>query len=200
LQVNTFAAERSQDVVILVDATSELGKPGSTTLDHAVRGALGVARTYLGAHDRVGIIFFGEQLTWLPPGLGQRQFFRVMGVALAGRAGWSSGLEISRLPRVALPPGAAVVAFSPLLDVRFVETLRDLRQRNFAVAVVDVLNVEPRRARNGVDRLAERIWRLERQALKFSLGELEIAVVHWDGQEVLSLPAQRQARWAASRR
>jgi len=37
LQVNTFAAERSQDVVILVDATPDAGEPGHGAADLALR-------------------------------------------------------------------------------------------------------------------------------------------------------------------
>ena len=48
LQVNTFAAERSQDVVLVVDGTSDVGRAGSTSLDLSLRGALGVARAYRG--------------------------------------------------------------------------------------------------------------------------------------------------------
>jgi len=47
LQVNTFAAERSQDVVLLVDPTSDVGQPGSSALDLALRGAGAAARAYL---------------------------------------------------------------------------------------------------------------------------------------------------------
>jgi len=200
LQVNTFAAERSEDLVLIVDATSDVGEPGSSTVDHALRGALGVARTYLDARDRVGMVFLGERTRWLAPGLGDRQFFRLLDAILAGRAGWSSGNDIARLPRAALPPGAAVIAFSPMLGPKFVEMLRDLRQRSFSVVVVDVLDVGPTRARDKLDRLAERIWRLERQALMFSVRELGISVVRWDGKGVLTLPEQRRARQAAASR
>jgi uncharacterized protein (DUF58 family) len=44
LQVNTFTAERSQDVVLLVDGTSDVGEPGSSALDLALRGAAAAAR------------------------------------------------------------------------------------------------------------------------------------------------------------
>ena len=54
LQVNTFAAERSQDVVLLVDSTSDVGEPGSSAVDLALRGAAAAARAYLDARDRVG--------------------------------------------------------------------------------------------------------------------------------------------------
>ena len=41
LQLNTFAAERTQNVVVLADATADVGEPGATTLDLAFRGAAG---------------------------------------------------------------------------------------------------------------------------------------------------------------
>jgi len=200
LQVNTFAAERSQDLVLLVDATTDVGELGSTSVDHSLRGALGVARTYLDARDRVGLVFFGARMRWLAPGLGNRQFFRLLDAIVAGRAGWSSGNDIARLPRAALPPGAAVIAFSPLLDAKFVEALRDLRQRSFPVLVVDVLGARPPKARRRLDRLAERIWLMERQAIRFSLGELGVTVVNWSGEGALALPLDQPARRAPGSR
>ena len=62
------------------------------------------------------------------------------------------------------------------MDPRLVETLRDLRQRGFAVLIVDVLNGEPRAGRGRAARLAQRIWRMEQQAIRFSLRELDIPV------------------------
>ena len=41
LQLNTFTAERTQNVVILADASAEVGEPGATSLDLALRGAAG---------------------------------------------------------------------------------------------------------------------------------------------------------------
>src|SRR6185312_11849322 len=142
LQVNTFAAERSQDVVLLVDATSDVGQPGESALDLGLRGAAGAAR----------------------------------------------GAVFSRLPRAALPPGSLVVAFSPLLDARFVEALRDMRERGFALIVVDVLNTEPPGRRLFADVAARRIWRMEQQAIRFSLRELGVPVLPWDGVAPLDLP------------
>ncbi len=65
--------------------------------------------------------------------------------------------------RQARPLGALILVFTPLMDPRLVETLRDLRQRGFAVLVVDVLNGEPRAGRGRGARLAQRIWRMEQQ-------------------------------------
>ena len=189
LQVNTFAAERSQDVVLLLDATSDAGRPGMSALDLALRGATATARACLAARDRVGFVSYrwgGVQ--WLPPRLGERQVYRIIDSVLAGQGGALAGDRLHRLPRAALPPGALIIAFSPLLDHVFVEALRDLRERSFAILIVDVLNAGPGRGRSAVDRFTQRIWRMEQEAIRFSLRELGIPVVHWDGEQSLDLP------------
>jgi uncharacterized protein (DUF58 family) len=206
LQVNTFAAERSQDVVLVADATSDVGKPGSSAVDLALRGTAAAARAYLEARDRVGVITcqWGGGASWLVPALGRRQVFRIVDSMLAGagQAGWIHGESFRRLPRAALPPGALIVIFSPLLDQRFVEALRDIRERGFTMLVVDVLNAEPpvrqrmpwrgglgeSSPRANTDRMARKIWRMEQEAIRFSLRELGIPVVHWDGVQSLDLP------------
>jgi uncharacterized protein (DUF58 family) len=192
LQVNTFAAERSQDVVLVADATNEVGEPGSSSLDLALRGVAASARAYLDARDRVGVITYRwGGATFVVPGLGRRQVYRIIDSMLAadpGLGGWERGLGFRRLPRAALPPGALVVIFSPLLDRRFVETLRDMRERGFTMLVVDVLNTGPPARRRRADRMAARLWRLEQEAIRFSLRELGIPVVHWDGVQSLDLP------------
>jgi uncharacterized protein (DUF58 family) len=87
------------------------------------------------------------------------------------------------------------VVFSPLLDQRFVEALRDMRERGFSLLVVDVLNTEPpTRRRRPEDRMARRIWRMEQEAIRFSLRELGVPVVHWDGEESLDLPLAAHTR------
>jgi uncharacterized protein (DUF58 family) len=210
LQVNTFAAERSQDVVLLIDGTTDVGEPGFSAVDLALRGAAAAARAYLDARDRVGVItYHWGSVFWRVPGLGRRQVYRLIDAMLAGElgavgpaAGSAHGTSMHRLPRAALPPGALVVVFSPLLDQRFVETLRDMRERGFSMLVVDVLNTEPparpriplrgglggSSPRANTDRMARRIWRMEQEAIRFSLRELGVPVVHWDGVQSLDLP------------
>jgi uncharacterized protein (DUF58 family) len=200
LMVNTFAAERSQDVVLLVDATSDVGEPGTSALDFGLRGASATARAYLNRRDRVGVITYQwGGARWLAPSLGRRQVYKIIDTMLQADAAWMQGASsFRRLPRAALPPGSLVVAFSPLLDQRFVESLRDLRERGFALIVVDVLNVAPPRPRFAVrgetDELARRLWQMEQQAIRFSLRELGVPVVHWDGAVPLDLPLAPYSR------
>jgi len=188
LQLNTFAAERTQNVVIIADTTSDVGEPGSTPVDLAMRGAAAAARAYLAVRDRVGFVSYRRDLHWIAPGLGQRHYYRIMDLMLAARggpAGLPPDAEITRLPRAALPPGSLILVFSPLLDWRLVETVRDLRERGFSLLVIDVLNAEPPGGSDRLADLARRIWRMEQQAIRFSRRELGIPLVGWDGEQSL---------------
>jgi uncharacterized protein (DUF58 family) len=188
LQLNTFAAERTQNVVIIADTTSDVGEPGSTPADLALRGAAAAARAYLAVRDRVGLVSYRRDPHWIAPGLGRRHYYRIMDLMLAahgGSAGLPPGAEITRLPRAALPPGSLIIVFSPLLDRRLVETVRDLRERGFSLLIIDVLNAEPPGGSDRLSHLARRIWRMEQQAIRFSLRELGIPLAGWDGEQSL---------------
>jgi uncharacterized protein (DUF58 family) len=200
LQVNTFAAERSQDVVLLADASSDVGEPGSSAHDLALRGATAAARAYLEGRDRVGVITYQwGGVSWLTPRLGRRQLYRIIVSMMTSRpltttASWAHGARFGRLPRAALPPGALVVVFSPLLDQRFIESLRNIRERGFTMLVVDVLNAEPPAPRRSENRMAGQIWQMEQEAIRFSLRELGVPVVQWDGVGSLDLPLAGYSR------
>jgi hypothetical protein len=60
--------------------------------------------------------------------------------------------------------------------------------------VVDVLNDEPPTRWRREDRMAKRIWRMEQEAIRFSLRELGVPVVHWDGVQSLDLPLAAHTR------
>jgi uncharacterized protein (DUF58 family) len=191
LQLNTFAAERTQNVVIIADASSDVGEPGSTPADLAFRGAAGAARAYLAVRDRVGVIIYQRSVRWVTPGLGARHYYRIMNLMLLEHARVADpgrAAAITRLPRAALPPGSLILVFSPLLDRRLVETVRDLRERGFSVLIIDVLNTEPSGSNDSVSGLARRIWRMEQEAIRFSLRELGIPLVRWDGRQSLDEP------------
>jgi uncharacterized protein (DUF58 family) len=191
LQLNTFAAERTQNVVIIADASSDVGEPGSTPVDLAFRGAAGAARAYLAVRDRVGLIVYQRSVRWITPGLGARQYYRIMELMLLEHARVTDprrDTALTRLPRAALPPGSLILVFSPLLDRRLVETVRDLRERGFSVLIVDVLNAEPAGNNDSLSGLARRVWRMEQEAIRFSLRELGIPLVRWDGRQSLDEP------------
>ena len=179
--VNQRAALRAADLVVMVNAFSDVGPPGDTTLDVAVRGAAGLATAYLRTGDRVGVVVLGGVLKWLAPAPGNRQFFRIVEMAFGMRFPSEVTPDLDRVPRTALPPRALVVLFSPLLDRRAISAVTDLRQRGVSLVVVDVLRHEPPAdPRLPVSALAVRLWRLDRSALHTSLAGLGVPVLTWD--------------------
>jgi uncharacterized protein (DUF58 family) len=179
--INQRAALRAADLVVMVDAFSDVGPPGDTTLDVAVRGAAGLATAYLATGDRVGVVVLGGVLKWLAPAPGSRHFFRIVEMAFGVRFASEVTPDLDRVPRTALPPRALVVLFSPLLDQRAISAVTDLRQRGVNLVVVDVLRHEPPAdPRLPVSSLAVRLWRLDRNALRVSLAGLGVPVLTWD--------------------
>jgi uncharacterized protein (DUF58 family) len=188
LHLSTFAAERIENVVVIADASADLGPAGATTLDLVLRGAAGTISRYLATRDRVGLIVFGSRLNWIPPGQGYRHANRLMQLLVSSPAGWERAQTLARLPRAALPPGSLVLVFSPLLDPRIVESVRDMRERGFGVLVIDVLTTSPEHDGSRLSGLTGRLWRLEQDAVRFSMKELGVPVVHWDGRTSLDGP------------
>jgi uncharacterized protein (DUF58 family) len=191
IQINQYAAERAADTVVLLDAFGDVRDPatGRSTLDDSVRAAAGIARAYLRSHDRVGVVSVGGKLRWLQPGSGGGYLYRIVETVLEVRRDLGFHVpHLDRVPAPALPNGALVYAVTPLADDRVLDVLRDLAERGNPVVVVEIPTGEPQV--DPADRasdLALRLWRLDRQALRFSLVERGMPVVGWDGSGRLDL-------------
>jgi uncharacterized protein (DUF58 family) len=181
LVVNERHPERNADVVLLVDSFVDVRGSGRSALEDAVRAAASLATRYLERRDRVGLVGFGGVLRWLQPGMGSTQRYRLIETMLeTGVEPTYTWRDVNLLPARILPPQSLVLALSPLVDRRFIAALEDLRARRFDVAVVEVDPiplVEP--GRSDADRIAYRLWLLEREVLRAQLVGLGIAVATW---------------------
>ena len=111
--------ERNADVVIFVDAYTDLVASDASSLEIAVRAAASIADAHLAVRDRVGLVTFGGALRWLVPGDGRRQLYRIVDALLDTQISVSyAWRDIDVLPVRTLPPRALVLALSPLLDER----------------------------------------------------------------------------------
>jgi uncharacterized protein (DUF58 family) len=149
-----------------------------------VRGVAGIARAYTRAGDRVGVITLYGPLRWIAPGIGPRQFYRIVESVLDVRSLYSFvAPDMTWIPPAVLPAGALVIMFSPLLDERAIDAVINLRERGYPVIVTDVLGTAPAPSVGPAGPgLALRLWRLERQALRYRLESLGIPVVGWPGE------------------
>jgi uncharacterized protein (DUF58 family) len=187
--VNEAHPERNADVVIFLDTFAEARGGGRGTLDLAVGAAGSLAERYLRNKDRVGLVGFGGVLNWLLPATGVVQLYRIVDALLDTEIvlnyAWKN-LDI--IPARTLPPKALVVALTPLIDKRSVAALLDLRRRGFDLAIVEIdpaPYVEP--GRDELERLAFRLWRLRREALRSEYERVGVPVVPWRSEESLQV-------------
>lgn len=185
LVVNERHPERNADVVLFIDSFADVRRADRSVLEEAVRAAASLATKYLEHRDRVGLVGFGGVLRWLQPGMGSTQRYRLIETMLeTGVEPTYTWRDVNLIPARILPAAALVLALTPLVDVRFVTALEDLRGRRFDVAVVEVDPVplvEP--GRTEIERAAYRLWLLEREVLRSRLESRGIGIAVWtDGE------------------
>jgi uncharacterized protein (DUF58 family) len=182
LWVNEHHAERNADVVIFLDSFAELGQPGASTLDDALRAAASLAARYLRQKDRVGFVSFGGTLNWLLPATGATQLYRIVDSMLDTRVALNfAWKDLDIIPRRTLPPRALVLALSPLLDERGVSALLDVRGRGFDLVVIEISPLPFLPPADGLAaETAQRIWRLRREALRGRFERAAVPVAVWD--------------------
>jgi uncharacterized protein (DUF58 family) len=187
LHVTERHPEQSSDVVLLLDTFSEARTGPGGTLDAAVRATAALAQAHLARRDRVALVDFGGTLHWLEPAFGTRQLYRIVDALIASEISFSYAWRaVDSIPRRVLPPGALIIAVTPLLDERSVALIIDLRTRGSDLAVLEVspLTHTPPGPSPG-DAVAHQLWRLQRDALRTRLAQLGIAVGVWDDDDGL---------------
>ncbi len=199
LYVTARRPERAVDVVVAVDLLADVGATGDSSRDLALSGATGVVRAVLRQHDRVGLVAVGGRLQWLKPEPAERQFYRIVDTLLAV-SDWFSYLDpdVDRIPYPAFPPGATVIFFSPLVDPRGIAAAHRLRARGHPVTVVDICHSEPHPT-DPIERLALRLWRLERLAIHRRLQAEDIRVVPWNEEIPLESVVRDRGRPGGAR-
>lgn len=204
LWVNEQHPERNSDVVLFLDTFTDIGDGVRGTLDMTVRAAASIAHRYLQHKDRVGLVSFGGFLSWLVPGSGMRQLYRIADSLLQMDIVLNFAVKgVDVLPPRSLPPKALVLALSPLLDTRSASAILDLRARGFDLVVIEtspVPFVDP--GEGELADLSYRLWQLTRESLRARYEAASVAVVEWREGEPLQVPFEevvsfrRHARYA----
>lgn len=197
LLVNAAITDRASRVLVLIDSQHVAGRPGSSSLDLAVRAAAGIAEHYLSVGDSVGLVEYGGRNRTLHPGIGRRHLAYIhewlvdvgpLSAATPPARRWLASIRSG---------GALVIALTPLLDQNAASHLVTLRSRGAALIAIDCLPPDaiptPPDQRSAV---AQRLWLLERDALTARLGELGIPVVAWAGAGTLDRVLATLARIA----
>jgi uncharacterized protein (DUF58 family) len=188
LWVNEHHAERNADVVIFLDVFAEARSGGRSTLDPALRAASSLAARYLRQRDRVGFVSFGGTINWLLPTTGARQLYRIVDAMLDTQIILSyAWRDLVVIPRRTLPPQALVLALTPLLDDRAVTALLDLRARGFDLVVIEISPIAfVSRPRGEIQEVADRLWRLRRDAVRGRFERAGVPVTVWNDESSLA--------------
>ena len=188
LLVNERHPERNAEVVVFLDTFVDARRLDASSLDRAVRATATLVSHYLERRDRVGLVALGGTLRWLQPGGGLVQRYRLVDALLETEVVFTyAWKDANIIPARTLPPRALIVAVTPLLDPRGVAALLDLRARGRDLVVIEVSPfdlVDPGTADD--DRIAYRLWQLQREVLVSRFTRLGVAVARWDGEESLA--------------
>jgi len=173
--------DRSTHLILLVDSFADAILDFPTILGETIEAAMALAESHLSASDRVGLIDLGGVIRWVTPGSGRHHLQRLVDALLATRLYHSEAdRAITTVPAQALPGRSFVLALSPLLDARFVDSLYTLRGAGHDVALVELIpaidDTSSRWERTEVSALALRLWRAERDRQRDRLAEHGIAV------------------------
>lgn len=190
LLVSERHTDRATDVVMLLDSFVESGHDVRTLFGLAIEGAVALAQSHLTVADRVGLVELGGTVRWVNPGAGRHQLQRLTDTLLStGLHSHFAERNLALLMSRALPPRSFVVAMTPLLDARFIESLFVLGAHGHDVAVIECASPTPNYAEtpNAVQRLTERLWDAEQQMIRDRLAEQGIAVARWRKGDHLDL-------------
>ena len=199
LYVNEFSEERNTDVVMIMDAFSDIGDSECNYLDSSARAVATITHSLLREKNRVGFIEYGYHFDYLLPRTGDRQWYRILekltSTNVIERYVWS---EVNWIPRKVMPSNSLVIAVTNFLDMRFVEAVMDLSGRGFDVMalIISPLNIVEAMIRRSPDRrktreLALRVWRLDWMQVVRRFEEFYPHVSIWDVSESLELALGR---------
>jgi uncharacterized protein (DUF58 family) len=152
-------AERSGDVVMVVDARRKTGRSarGDGMIDREVEAASSMAAFYLREKNRVGLVSISDLVDVLPAASGRRHFHMMTDRLLNVHAGGErpfTGLKMAL--RRYFSPGALVIVLTPLDDQDQMAVLKDLARSGYQVMVISP-------GPNAVDRdVYARLSRLQR--------------------------------------
>jgi len=198
LYVTERHRERNADIVLMLDTLADVGAAPDSALDHGIRAAASIAAAYLARKDRVGLIAYGGTIDWVKPGAGRVQYERLADTMVRTDVVFTYvSKDLAFVPPRVLPPGALVIAVTPLLDPRFTKAALDLAARGFDLVVVVVSAVDVTRAvvpASAVDDLALRLWTIERRAQADEFRRHGIVVVEWHPADPLEVALRAQPK------
>lgn len=204
LHVTSTWADQDAEVMLLVDASTDLGTSQgidgfASSLDVTVRAAGAVAEHFLRHGERVGLCIFGPDLLRLPPAAGRDHLRKVL-TRLAATTVGNRDVAEGKLLRLRLGGNGIVVLLSACSSELALRQAATFAARGLSVIVVDTLPLHLGGMRDPALSVAWRIRRLERANDLRELTSRGIPVVEWRGPGSLDLVLRDLGRRSAAPR
>ena len=168
LVTNEFETERVTDVLVVLDC-SETVVSSAFSFDaeeFEVKLAASLCSQLLLQGNRVGLLVYGAERTWVSPAFGKRQLLRIISgltVVKAGRAIIPMDFAVGTIVNALLPSRSVIAFISPLMGDEIVDVVRGV-----AAAGYSIIRVTPSLEASSKDysqsaALARRILETERR-------------------------------------
>jgi len=183
IYTNESEQERAADVGLILDGRQRTNMIGERSIfEHSVMAVAAMADTFLNAGNRVGLLFYGRQVTWTAPGYGRIQSERILHELSMITPGDTLNFNELYVPRHLFPSRSQLVVFSPLIAEDY-DILTALRMRGYHLLVIspDPVAFETAgMAKTRSNNLASRIVHIQRDLLLRRLRGSGIHIVNWD--------------------
>lgn len=207
LQVNATWSDEDSQVVLLLDASLEIGQPddqrtSASSLDIGVRAAAAISEHLTRRGDRVSLhVYGGAHPRIVPPGTGRAHERRMLDLLAGVRSGEGRG-AFRHLPNTmpGLAGASLVVMLSPLATSDAIERAAMLGRRGLSVVIIDCLPTDLADDPDPLTSLAWRIRVLERRREVRRIERVGVPVVQWRGPGSLDVFLRDVARRARAPR
>jgi uncharacterized protein (DUF58 family) len=138
LVTNAFETERVTDVLVTLDCSETvLSSVFSFDVEEfEVTLAASLCSQLLLQGNRVGLLVYGAERTWVPPAFGKRQLLRILsGLAItkAGRAIIPLDFAVETIVNAVLPARSVIAFVSPLMGDAIIEVVRRVAAAGYSV-------------------------------------------------------------------
>ncbi len=197
-KTNSFEAEKSGDVIMVVDAfyESNVGVFEDNMLKHSVRAATSLASDIISDRNRVGLLVIGDFVRWVYPRSGQEQLYEIMDnlMDLEGGSHWR--LEHAKFIMDKIFPNRCLLLFiSPLTSDKVAEAITGLARKKYEIAVVSPSPVDlQKKYIDTEDELAEKLQRVERNNRMTELRDYG-PVIDWNTDQPLEVAIEGVRRY-----
>ena len=167
LVTNEFESEHVTDVLVVLDC-SETVLSSVFSFDaeeFEVNLAASLCSQLLLQGNRVGLLIYGAERTWVPPAFGKSQLLRILNgltIAKAGRAIIPIDFAVETIVNAVLPARSVIAFISPLMGDEIIEVIRNVAAAGYSAICVTPSMDTSAREESQSSVLARKILEIER--------------------------------------